>query len=165
MDAILTTWTLIRIVVSAILLTAFLTAHSYANECEMSGEEFDFAENTEVLDAYDRLRSCEKDQAASSDVLFFIALMIGYAELDGDYPGRDRHVYNLIYRAAELGNEDALLALADFHLDGSETLGIEENQAINDCIQELAGRAPEEDTDFSEPVMSCLSLSENGSSE
>ncbi len=156
---------MVQVVALAALLSILPTSNSYANECIKTGDDFEPEESVEFSELFERLRSCESDPAASSDVLYFLALMIGWAELDGDYPGRDKQVYGLVYRAAKLGNENALLELAGVYRSGTEELGIEKNQATSGCIDRLAGRAPEEDTDFSGHLKRCLSLSEAGLTE
>jgi len=149
---------MVQVAALAALLSILPTFNSYANECIKTGDDFDPEESIEFSEAFERFRSCESDPAASSDVLLFLALMIGWAELDGDYPGRDKQVYGLVYRAAKLGNEDALLEMPGLYTAVFEDPELERRPAIDRCFRELANRAPEEDTDFSEPVDRCLSL-------
>ena len=165
MDDILIRQKMVQLVALAALLSILPTFHSYANECTKTDDDFESEEDVEFSEIFERLRSCESDPSASSDVLLFLALMIGWAELDGDYPARDKQVYGLVYRAAKLGNEDALLEMPGLYTAVFEDPDLDRYPAIDWCFRELASRAPEEDTDFSGPVDSCLSLAGADASE
>jgi hypothetical protein len=84
--------------------------------------------------------------------------MIGFAELNGDYPGRDKQVYSLVYRAAKLGNVDALNDMSSVYQIVLDDQNADVNPVVDKCFQELANRAPAEDVDYSEPVDRCLRL-------
>jgi len=129
-------------------------------ECHLTDDDFEIASQEEIEQWYEQYKGCENDPNVSSDILISLAQLIGWAEIDGYPANRPEHLYDLIYRAAKMGNREALNDLARFYEIGVAELSITRNNEIFGCLNNLANIALEEDSDFSVRVDNCLLLAD-----
>lgn len=131
-----------------------------AAECHLTDDDFEIASQEEIEQWYEQYKGCENDPNVSSDILYSLALLIGWAEIDGYPANRPGHIYDLVFRAAKLGNREALIDLADFYNIGFKEAGIDPNKEVSLCLDGLADIAPVGDADFSIPISRCLVLAD-----
>ena len=129
-------------------------------ECHLTDDDFEVSSQEEIEQWYEQYKGCENDPNVSSDVLFSLALLIGWAEIDGYPANRPDHVYDLVYRAPKLGNREALIDLAYFYDIGFKEVGIYPDKDVSLCLDGLADIVPVGDADFSIPVSRCLVLAD-----
>ena len=143
---------------SSLVFAFLVTACASTSECHLTDDDFAVSSQEEMEQWYNRFKRCENSPDVSSDVLLGLAMAIGWAEIDGYPANRPEHLYDLVYRAATLGNGDALNDLARFYEIGVAELGIPRNNEIFRCLDNLAHIALEEDSDFTVRVDNCLLL-------
>jgi len=147
-------------ILSALFAFFLLCGCASTTECHLTDDEFEVSSQEEFEQWYAQYKRCERSPDVSSDVLFGLALAIGWAEIDGYPANRPEHIYDLIYRAAKMGNQEALIDLARFFEIGFDEAGISANYEIFRCLDDLAEIAPEGDSDFSIPVGQCLAAAD-----
>lgn len=145
-----------RVVATAIFAT-LISGCAATGVCDQAAGELSL-ENQEFEQAYEDLKACEHDPDVSSDTLGTLAILIGWAEIGGYPANRPEHIYELLLRAAKLGNQDALLEMETFYARGVEEMRVNQDWDVSRCFGKLAGTATDEDSDFSVPVEYCLSL-------
>ena len=145
---------------SIVFTLCLLTGCASTVECHLTDDDFEVSSQEEIEQWYEQYKGCENDPNVSSDILFSLALLIGWAEIDGYPANRPVHIYDLVYRAAKLGNREALIGLADFYDIGFKEAGIDPNNEVSLCLDGLADIAPVGDADFSLPVSRCLVLAD-----
>ena len=129
-------------------------------ECHLTDDDFEIESQEEIERWYEQYKDCENDPNVSSDILHSLALLIGWAEIDGYPANRPEHIYDLVYRAANLGNREALIGLARIYEIGFEEAGVNPDKSVSQCLDDLVDTVPEVDSDFSIPVARCLALGE-----
>lgn len=89
--------------------------------------------------AYRSLKACENTAKVSSTTLVNLAMLYGSQDY-GDLPEDEAliKVWELLHRAAILGNRDAISSVAQLYADGEPKIGIRPSPEKEACIRRLA---------------------------
>ena len=110
---------------------------------------------------FELLKECESHESVSPDALVLLAFFYQDDEFNGEGDRRDRllRAWNLVERAALMGNEDAIDTLATMYSVGDEELGFGPDEEIADCLLKSADSHEDEvspEVHASGTVRACL---------
>jgi hypothetical protein len=142
-----------------LLFCSLLSCQLLAQDCDQI--EGNLRMQTDLYDeAFAMLKNCENQKGATGETLANLAILygvLGYGDLP-DRKARAHRLYILFVAAAQKGNEDAIVTLANVYEYGEPLLSISPQPKKENCLLNIVENSrPPFDTDR---VKACLEMVE-----